>query len=312
MSERIVMLGYGQVGKATAEALVAAGRPVCVAQRRRPADLVAGADFAPCDALDAAAVRQVLAGATQVVLAIGLPYFGKVWRSSWPVIMANVLAGCGAARARLVFVDNLYMYGPQTTPLREDMPLTDFGVKPAVRAAITRQWQEASRTGDVRVAALRAPDFFGPGVGLSHIGDVGFGALAKGKAATLVMAPDIPHAFAYVPDFARAVVALLDAGDDAFGQAWHVPCAPARTPREILQMGVGSEADPVRISAIPGWLLPILGLFVPALAECREMRFLLARRYEVDSAKFAARFGAYFTPLDVAARETAKSFRPSP
>ena len=40
------------------------------------------------------------------------------------------------------------------------------------------------------------------------------------------MAPDMPHAFAYVPDIARAAVTLLDAPDDAFNQVWHVPCAP--------------------------------------------------------------------------------------
>ena len=45
---------------------------------------------------------------------------------------------------------------------------------------------------------------------------------------------DMPHDIAYVPDYARAVVSLLDAPDDAFGQAWHVPCAPIRTPRELL------------------------------------------------------------------------------
>src|ERR1700730_11032103 len=71
------------------------------------------------------------------------------------------------------------MYGPQQEPLREDMPLADYGIKPAVSAAITRQWQTAHRAGRVKVAALRAPDFYGPEVSLSHIGDVGFGALAK-------------------------------------------------------------------------------------------------------------------------------------
>ena len=94
-----------------------------------------------------------------------------------------------------------------------------------------------AEAGRARVAALRAPDFYGPGVGQSSLGDTGFGALAKGKAATVIGSPDRPHDFAYVPDFARAVATLVDAPNDAFGQAWHVPCAPIRTPREIFALG---------------------------------------------------------------------------
>jgi nucleoside-diphosphate-sugar epimerase len=309
MSEQIVIFGYGAVGKATAERLVAASRTVRVAQRRRPKDLVSGAEFVACDIADAQAVARAVQGATQVVAALGLPYSGKEWRRLWPTAMANLLAACQAAKARLVFVDNLYMYGPQTAPLREDMPLTPYGVKPAVRSDLTRQWMAASQAGDVLVAALRAPDFYGPGVGLSHIGDVGFGALAKNKRMILIIPPDIPHAFAYVPDVARAVVTLLDAADDAYGQAWHVPCAPSRTPREILSIGAKALGVAPKISALPLWLLPILGLASPTLAEFAEMRFLLDRPYHVDGSKFAKRFWSDFTPIEVGAAQTAASFK---
>ena len=44
----------------------------------------------------------------------------------------------------MVFIDNLYMYGPQTEPLVETMPLTTYGVKPAARSAATRIWMEAA------------------------------------------------------------------------------------------------------------------------------------------------------------------------
>ena len=96
--------------------------------------------------------------------------------------MSNVLAAAEAEQARLLFVDNLYMYGPQTMPLREDMPLQDYGSKPAVRTQITRLWQEAHGTGRVKVTALRAPDFYGPGVTQqSALGEMALGKLAKGQ-----------------------------------------------------------------------------------------------------------------------------------
>jgi hypothetical protein len=54
----------------------------------------------------------------------------------------------------------------------------------------------ARDAGRVKIAALRAPDFYGPGVANSHLGELGFGALAKGKAASLILPPDTPHDFA--------------------------------------------------------------------------------------------------------------------
>jgi nucleoside-diphosphate-sugar epimerase len=222
--------------------------------------------------------------------------------------MANFIAAAEATGARIIQIDNLYMYGPQKGAIREDMPLTKRGVKPAVRAEVTRMWQKASAEGRVRWAALRAPDFYGPGVDRSHLGDVGFGALAKNQTATLVMPPDVPHAFAYVPDIARAALSLLDASDDAFGQAWHVPCAPTKTPREILELGAKALGRKPRIIHVPGPLLAILGVFVTFFREVHEMRFTWNGPYHVDSSKFAARFWNDPTPFEIGARVTALAF----
>ena len=311
MSSDILVVGFGPVGRATTEALIRRGAPVRVAQRSRPQDLPRGASFQACDVLDAAAVRQAVAGAQQVVVAIGFPYLGDTWRASWPLAMENLIKACEASHARMVFVDNLYMYGPQHDPLREDMPLTDDGIKPAVRAEVTRIWMAASAAGRVQVAALRAPDFYGPAVTQSHLGELAFGALACGKRATLIAPPDMPHDFAYVPDIARAVLSLLDASDDAFGQAWHMPCAPTRTPREILQLGADALQVKLRITALPLWLLPVIGIGSPMMREIAEMRFQWDRPYRVDAAKFAARFWSDVTPFETGAQATALSFRPT-
>ncbi len=62
--------------------------------------------------------------------------------------MGNFVAACKATGARMVFIDNLYMYGPQTEPLVETMPLTDTGWKPAARSAATRIWMDAAASGE--------------------------------------------------------------------------------------------------------------------------------------------------------------------
>ncbi len=306
MSEATVILGYGTVGRMVAEALLARGSAVRIAQRSRPVDLPEGAAFMHCDILEPDAVRKAVEGAAQVLLAVSFPYDARVWRTAWPKAMANVVEACAGAGARLVFIDNLYQLGPQREPRREDMPLSSAGDKPAILAEVTRIWMAAK--GRVRVAALRCPDFYGPGVAVSHVGATGFGRVAGGKSAMLLAPPDTPHDFAYVPDIARAAVTLLDAPDDAFGQAWNMPCAPTRTPREILQLGADAIGVPLRVTAVPLWLLPLLGLFSRLMREVADVGFTWDRPYEVDASKFKRRFWSDVTPFEVGAPAMARSF----
>ena len=309
MNQEIVIFGYGPVGRATAQALSERKRPMRIAQRKQPQDLPAGASFIGCDVLDRDSVRAAAQGASHVVLAVGFPYESALWREAWPRTMNNFVEVCAEIGARLIFVDNLYMYGPQTQPLTETMPLTSYGAKPAARAQATRIWLAASQAGRLRATALRAPDFYGPGVGNSHLGDMAFGALARGKAATMVGALDQPHDFAYVPDFARAVVTIIDAPDDCYGQAWHIPCAPTRTPREILAIGARALGVKPKLRALPPWSLAPMGLFVPVLREMREMQFQWDRPYRVDSSRFGQRFWSNATPFEIGAPATALAFR---
>ena len=307
MSGTTVVLGNGTVGRLVTRTLLDRGDSVRIAQRTRPADLPPGASFIACDILERDAVHTAVQGAGQVVLAVGFPYDSRVWQTAWPRTMTNVVEACEAAGARIVFLDNLYQLGPQNEPRREDMPLSSAGEKPPILTEVTRIWMAARDR--VRLAALRCPDFYGPGVSASHIGDTGFGRLANGKPALLLAPPDTPHDFAYVPDIARAIVTLLDAPDDAFGQVWNMPCAPTRTPREILQLGADAIGVRLRITSVPLWLLPLLGRFSRTMKEVADVAFTWDRPYQVDASKFTRRFGLDVTPFEAGAPATARSFQ---
>lgn len=308
MAKRIAVFGYGPVGRATVERLTQSGHSIVAIQRTAPTKLPAGAEFRSCDLLDARQAIAAAADAEQIVAAVGLPYKGTIWRRQWPRVMTNLVAASEASAARMIFVDNLYMYGPQQKPLREDMPLTQFGVKPSARAEVTQIWMNACETGRTKIAALRAPDFYGPNVGLSMLGDTSIGALARGKAASLIVPPDMPHDYAYVPDIARAVETLLDAPDDAFGQAWHVPCAPIRTTRELLALAASALNRKLKVNVLPAPIVGLLGIFVPFLREFPEMRFQWDRPYHVDWSKFAGRFWSDPIPFEVGIPLAARSF----
>lgn len=310
MNGLTVVFGNGAIGHLVTHLLLARGDQVRIAQRSRPASLPPGAEYIPCDILDPAAVHRAVEGAAQVLLAVGFPYDSRVWRTAWPKTMTNVVEACAATGARIVFIDNLYQLGPQTGPRREDTPLNPTGEKPAILAEVTRIWLAARDR--VRLAALRCPDFYGPGVLNSHLGATAFGELVKGKRAQMVAPPDTPHDFAYAPDIARAAVTLLDAPDDAFGQVWNVPCAPTRTPREILKLGTDALGIPLRMTVIPLWLLPVLGPFLRFAKEVADVRFTWDRPYLVDSTKFQSRFWSDTTPFETGTPATARAFAAAP
>jgi nucleoside-diphosphate-sugar epimerase len=242
------------------------------------------------------------------VLSLAFPYDSRVWRRSWPRAMRNVVAALDGTGIPVVFLDNLYQLGAQRGPRREDMPLTRRGRKPAILSAATRIWRKAADAGRIRMTALRCPDFYGPGVAASHLGPSALGRLAEGQPALLMVPPDVPHDFAYVPDIARAMVTLLDA-DGVDGEVWNMPCAPTKTPREILALGAKALGVKPRITAIPFWTLAPMGLFWRFANEVRDVGFTWTRPFQVDASKFKQRFWSDVTPYEIGAAETARSFK---
>jgi hypothetical protein len=60
-----------------------------------------------------------VAGSTVVYLLVGLKYDLKVWCEMWPRIMSNAIEACMRANAKLIFFDNVYMYGKVVGPMTE-------------------------------------------------------------------------------------------------------------------------------------------------------------------------------------------------
>ena len=309
MTGPIAIAGFGPVGRELARRLLARGDQIRLVQRSAPGTVPAGTEFMKADLESSEDAAYACAGAGTVVCTVGVPYRSPIYTRVWPIVMQNLLDACARSGARFVFADNLYMYGPQTEPLTEDMPLTDFGQKPRVRAEITRLWQKAHRSGHVRATAVRASDFYGPDVATSALSTFGVARLLAGKPALAPYPPDHPHDFTYVPDFARALVTLIDAPDDAYGEAWHVPNAPTETLRQLNTLAAKLIGTKPRLSVLPQTFAPLIGLFDADVRELTEMRFQWDRPYRVDSSKFATRFWSAATPFKQGLTETIDFYR---
>lgn len=308
MSGRQVVFGCnGPIGTALMERLARAGHEVVGVCRSGEAEAPAGIRIEAGDVRDGEAAARLAAGAEVVYSCIGIPY--PLWVDLWPGIVEGLLTTAESAGARLVFADNLYAYGAKNRPLSEDMRLTDYGSKPTLRAKMARTMLEAHRVGRARVALVRASDFYGPRVTNAALGERVFSYLLAGKPVQVLGDPDAPHAFTYAPDFARALETMAGAEDDDYGQAWHVPNAPALSQREVITLAGELAGKTVKIRSLRRRMVSALALFSPMLRELKELMHQWELPYRVDHSKWAERFGADPTPLGEGLRATLDWYR---
>ncbi|NWG17690.1 MAG: NAD(P)H-binding protein [Chloroflexi bacterium] len=308
-AELHVVFGSGPVGLAVVDELARRHHRVRLVNRSGRANVPAGVEVAAGNAADPASTRDLCRGAAVVYNCLNAPDYHK-WPEQFPPLQAGVLEGAASGGARLVVMENLYMYGPHGgKPMTEDMTMNATrGTRGPTRARMTQDLFDAHRSGKVRVVSARASDFFGPRVHESSAGDRMFVPLLAGKTVQMMGDPDVPHSYTYMPDIGRALV-MLGECDEAFGQAWHIPSAETVTPRRFVTMiaeeaGVEPKIAALKKSPLRAVMLPLMGLFVPPLRGYDEVLYQFDEPFIVDAAKFERLFGRIATPLRDAIRET--------
>jgi nucleoside-diphosphate-sugar epimerase len=297
-----VIFGTGPVGLAVMDELRTRGKLVRLVNRSGRAAVPAGIEVAAGDATDPAFTRQVCAGAA-VVYQCSNPAYTQ-WAERFPPLQAGILAGAAAAGAKLVSMENLYMYGSTGgQPLIETLPYAAQTRKGKVRAAMAEALLIAHRQGKVRVTIGRAADFFGPRVKVSALGERVFPAALAGKSVQLIGNPDLLHTYTYMPDIGKALV-ILGEREEALGQVWHIPSVATVTTRQLLQMVGEVLGKPVQIQTAPRLLVQFLSLFNANLREVAEMLYQFEEPFVVDASKFTQAFGNQATPLPAAIQAT--------
>src|SRR5215203_766100 len=184
-----VVFGTGAVGMSVMDELVQRSpRRVRMVNRSGRVSVPEGVEVVGGDATDEAFAREASQGASLVYFALNPPY--NKWPELFPGLQAGVLEGAASAGAKLVAMENLYMYGPtEGRPLTEDLPYTPNTRKGRVRAMMSQELMEAHQSGKVRVAIGRASDYSGPRVRVSAAGEQVFGRAVQGKSAQLAGGP---------------------------------------------------------------------------------------------------------------------------
>ena len=149
MTIKHVVLGTGAIGRAVAEELVKRGESVRMVNRSgKMVDAPAGVTVMASNLYDQAEVKEVTRGAKVVYQASQPEYFK--WPEKFPPLQKSILDGLTGSGAKLVLVENLYMYGDTGgRPMTEDMPHNAHTRKGRVRAEISTAAFDAHKEGRI-------------------------------------------------------------------------------------------------------------------------------------------------------------------
>ena len=253
-------------------------------------------------------VQQAVEGSRVVYLTAGLSYNHEVWQRDWPVIMDNVINACEKVKAKLVFFDNVYMYGKQEIPhMTESSSIDPPSKKGIVRAQIAEKLLQRVESGNLTALIARSADVYGPGCkDNSVLLETVFKPLSKGKKANWLGKAEKVHSFTYIPDAAKAT-ALLGNSEAAFGKVWHLPTA-SKPPsgKQWVEMIARELHVKPKFREVPEWMVRIMGWFMPVMKETVEMIYQYDRDYVFDSSKFEVAFGLGPTPYSEGIKEVVK------
>lgn len=278
MKTVLVLGANGRFGRAAVDAFAAAGWTALAQLRRAPATpLPRGARAVEAPLADASELARRAAGASVVVYAVN-PLYTRWEEELFPLFHQGV-AVARALDAVFMLPGNVYNYGQHAMSLHlnEQAPDRPGTRKGEMRVAMEDELR-ALATAGLDSVVIRAGDFFGCGTG-SYL-DL---AIVKDIARGRIVYPgplDVPHAWTYLPDLARAFVAVAAHGRVAGMRRFHFG-GHTLTGHELIgaldraAAGLGLRPERgFRIRRMHWGLLRVLGLVNPMLRELTRMSYL--------------------------------------
>jgi nucleoside-diphosphate-sugar epimerase len=268
---------------------VLSGTPLRLVSRTlKPAP--AGTETFSADVSDLDQTIAAVAGSSIVYLLVGLKYDTRTWRELWPRVMSNTIEACKRANAKLVFLDNVYMYGRVEGPMTEETPFNPCSRKGEIRARVATMLLDEIARGSITALIARSADFYGPHARTSIANILVFDKLAKRKAAAWLVNDAVPHSFTFTPDAARGL-ALLAANEQAWNRTWHLPTAPSPpTGKAFIGMAARAFGTQPKYRVLSRPMLRLAGFFNSDVRESHEMLYQYDSDYVFDSTKFSRTF----------------------
>src|SRR5216684_1550851 len=278
----------GAIGSELVKELTARNEPIRLVSRSPK--LVPGAEALAADLSNLDDTVAAVSGSRVAFLLVGLKYDITVWRALWPRIMRNAIEGAKRANARLVFFDNVYMYGKVEGVMTEETPFRPCSKKGEIRAEIATTLLNEIKAGNLTALIARSADFYGPRVQTGLPNRLVFDKFANGAQAMCLIDDSVKHSFTFTPDAGRSLALLADT-EDAWNQTWHVPTAPdPPAAKEFIGLAAKEFGMQPKYRVINRPMFRVAGWFDTATRELYEMLYQYEFDYVFDSTKFNSRF----------------------
>lgn len=312
MNATHTIFGAGQVGLLLARQLTASGVHVRLVRRSAPGEAIEGVTWMQGDATDPAFADAACRGASVVYNCTNPPDYTD-WDGVLQPLYRAVWQAAARVGARLVQLDCLYAYGrPEACPFDESTPERPCSSKGRIREALAAELLGMHARGELEATIARGSDYFGPDTPYSFITRPEMlDTVRKGGTAYVFGDPDMPHAYTFTPDVARAL-AVLGTHPAAPGRVWHVPTTFTGTTREFMDALAAAAGTRVTTRGVPSWVLQGAGLFSPMMRALAEMVYQFELPYVLDDRAFRETFAVEPTPLDEALRVTLEHTQPKP
>ncbi len=309
MNKNNIVFGTGPLGYWVMKLLAEQGNKVTLVSKsgKTKHKLPEGVEIKPADSKNAEEVYSVCKDADAVYYC-AMPLYTD-WPNNFPDMIKGLIEGVARTNAKIIFGDNLYMYGStKGKPIKENLPYTATGHKGKTRALIANMLLEAHREGKIKATMGRASDFYGPEVINANFGEMFFKPALAGKTVNMIGDITLPHTFTYIKDFAKALITLGE-NDKSYGRAWHIPSAKTISQKEMIELVEKEIGKKIKVRSAGKLMITFLGLFNPMVKEVKEMMYTMTEPYIVDHSDFENIFGANPTPHNVAIKETVEWYK---
>jgi len=272
---------------------------------RKPIQTKGNTTWAKADLTNYAEIGRAAKGSDIIYLCAGLVYDKTIWQQQWPQIMQNVINVAKENNSRLIFFDNVYMYGQVNGPMTENTPYNPCSEKGEVRAKIATQLMDEAKAGNIKISIARAADFYGSDQLKSFVDMMVLDKYAKKQKAQWIGKPQLKHSFTYVPDAGKGMY-LLGQHPESDNQIWHMPTAPALSGKEFIELAAKVFNVEPKYSTINKLMMRLAGMFSKDVRSSIEMYYQYNNDYIFDSTKFEQAFNIKATNYKTGLEEFSK------
>lgn len=263
MTKTVLILGAnGKIGGQSASAFARAGWEVR-RYDRKSGDMTRAAE-----------------GADVIVNGLNPPNYHN-WDKLTPAITSQVIAAAKASGATVILPGNVYNFGAEPGVWSETTPHNATTRKGQIRVDMERSYREAG----VQTVILRAGNFIDPDRQDDVLGLIYYRAIGRGKI-TSPGDPSALQALCFVPDWARAAVALAEKRDE-LARFEDIPFPGyAVTAHEMAQALEPVLHRKLKVVGFPWWIMTLSAPVLEVARELLEMKYLWSVSHRLDDNKF--------------------------